>query len=140
MSQKTLIMLRQKFDTAVLFLSQQNVLCHDTKFFATSSFYTSASGNCRDKHFSFQLVYSVATGFLWFLHNFYHDRIFFCRDRDLCCDKLDSAHLSFHPISVTTEFSSIATKILSLSSFYCRNRKLLCHDKDYVFNFYYVAA
>ena len=37
----------------------RNVLCSYTKFVATSSFYTLASGNCRDKHFSFQLVYSI---------------------------------------------------------------------------------
>ena len=59
----------------------RNVLCCDTKFVAISSFYTHAFGNCRDKHFSFQLVYSIATEFLWFLHNLCHNKILFCGDK-----------------------------------------------------------
>ena len=62
----------------------RNVLCSDTKFVATGSFYTHASGNCHGKHFSFHCrdrVFYVEIGFLLFFHNFCCDRIFFCRHK-----------------------------------------------------------
>ena len=71
----------------------RNVLCRDTKFVATSSFYTTTSGNCRDKHFSFQLVYSVTT--------------------DFCMSRQD--FFGFFTISFVTEFSFIAIEFIFLS-------------------------
>ena len=68
----------------------RNVLYRDTKFVTTSSFYTHAFGNCRDKHFSFQLVFSAVTDFATSQQDFF----------------------GFFTISIATEFSFVATGFL----------------------------
>ena len=119
-------------------------MCHDTKFVATSSFYTPVFGNCCNKHFYFQLVYFVATGFLCFLYNFCCDRIFFCRYR-ICFLVLIASRGIFVAtkltwlISVLFQFLSgpsffFRDRILSTCSFYCRDRIILCRDRDFAFN------
>ena len=67
---------------------KKNVLCRDTKFVATGSFYTLAYGNCYDKYFSFQLVYSITTEFSMSQQGFF----------------------SFFTISVVTEFSFVSIR------------------------------
>ena len=123
----------------------KNVLCHDTKFVATSSFYTYVSGNYHDKHFSLSrqdffssLIISVPIEFSMSQHDFFSGPYpwlsCLLQHRDLCCYKLDLANLSSFSIFVTIKFSSIATKFYQPGSFYCRDIKLLCRDKDFAFN------
>ena len=106
---------------------------------------------CSSATLSRQCFLMSRQDFFWLLNNLCCDEVFFCcdriffsgpyhwlscllRHRNLCCDRLDLANLNSLSISVATKFSSIATECYHSLAFFCRDRKLLCRDRDSAFN------